>query len=66
VVFLNNREKIIKEQIQAEKQLETVQIGDIKQKVWEFLINEKQFKIEEIETDPEFKITLGDCKITVH
>jgi hypothetical protein len=66
VAFLNDRKKLILEHIKEEEQIETVQIGGIKQKVFEFLIKEKQFKPEEIETDPEFRITLSDSEITVH
>ena len=63
---MNDRKKLIEELIKAEEQLETMQLGGIKQKVRELLIKEKQFKPEEIETDPEFKITLSDSEITVH
>ena len=66
VAFLNDREKLIKERIKEEEQLETMQLGGIKQKVWELLIKEKQFKPEEIETNSEFKINLGNNEITVH
>ncbi len=55
VAFLNDREKIIKERIKEEEQLEAVQLGGIKQMVWEFLIREKHFKPEEIETNSEFR-----------
>jgi len=63
---MNNRKKLIEELIKQDEQLETMQLGGIKQKVFEFLIKEKQFKPEEIETDPEFRITLSDSEITVH
>jgi hypothetical protein len=66
VDFLNDREKLIKERIKQEEQLETVQLGGIKQMIFEFLIKEKLFEPEEIETNPEFKITLGNNEITVH
>jgi hypothetical protein len=66
VAFLNDREKFMVECIKEEEQIETAQLGGIKQKVFEFLIKEKQFKPEEIETDPEFRITLSDSEITVH
>ncbi len=62
---MNDREKLIEELIKADEQLEIMQLGSIKQKVWEFLIKEKQFKPEEIETDPEFRLTLSDGEITV-
>jgi hypothetical protein len=63
---MNNRKKLIEELIKQDEQLETMQLGGIKQKVFEFLIKEKQFKTEEIETDTEFRITLSDSEITVH
>jgi len=63
---MNDRKKLIEELIKEEEQIETAQLGGIKQKVFEFLIKEKQFKTEDIETDPEFKITLSDSEITVH
>ena len=66
VDFLNDREKLIKERIKQEEQLETEQLGGIKQMIFEFLIKEKLFEPEEIETNPEFKITLGNNEITVH
>ena len=62
---MNDREKQIEEIIKADEQLETMQVSSIKQKVWDLLIKEKQFKIEEIETDPEFRVTLGNREITV-
>jgi hypothetical protein len=62
---MNDRKKLIEELIKADEQLEIMQVGGIKQKVWEFLIKEKQFNPEEIETDPEFRLTLTDCEITV-
>ena len=66
VAFLNDREKLIKERIKQEEQIETVQLGGIKQMVLEFLIRKKHFKPEEIETNPEFRLPLGDSEITVH
>jgi hypothetical protein len=66
VAFLNDREKLIKERIKQEEQIETAQLGGIKQMVLEFLIREKHFKPEEIETNPEFRLPLGDSEITVH
>jgi len=62
---MDDRKKLIEEIIKADEQIETAQVSGIKQKVWEFLIKEKQFKLEEIETDPEFRVTLGHSEITV-
>jgi hypothetical protein len=62
---MNDREKLIEEQIKIEEEIETMQLTGIKEKIWEFLVKEKQFKPEEIETDPRFKLTLGDRETTV-
>lgn len=62
---MNDREKLIEEQIKIEEEIETMQLSGIKQKIWEFLTQEKQFKPEEIETDPQFKLTLGDRETKV-
>ena len=62
---MNDREKLIEEQIKIEEEIETMQITGIKQKIWEFLVKEKQFKPEEIEIDPQSKLTLGDRETTV-
>jgi hypothetical protein len=62
---MNDREKLIEEQIKIEEEIETTQLTGIKQKILEFLVKEKQFKPEEIETDPKFKLTLGDRETMV-
>ena len=62
---MKDREKLIEEQIKIEEEIEATQLTGIKQKILEFLINEKQFKPEEIETDPQFKLTLGDRETIV-
>jgi Type I restriction enzyme R protein N terminus (HSDR_N) len=56
---MNDRNELIKEQIKIEEEIEATQLTGIKQKIWEFLVKEKQFKPEEIMTDPKFKLTLG-------
>lgn len=62
---MNDREKLIKARIKAEDEIEAIELSGIKQNIWEFLIKEKQFKPEEIETDPEFRLTLGDRETKV-
>jgi len=62
---MNDREKLIEQRLKAEEEIETIQLSGIKQAVWEFLIKEKQFKPKEIETDPEFRLILGDRETTV-
>jgi len=42
-----------------------MQLSGIKQQIWEFLVKEKHFRPEEIETDPQFKLTLGDSETKV-
>lgn len=62
---MNDREKLIKARIKAEDEIEAIELGGIRQNIWEFLVKEKQFKPEEIETDPQFRLTLGDRETTV-
>ena len=62
---MNDKQKLIEAQIKAEEEIETMQLGGIKQKIWEFLVTEKKFNPEEIETDPQFKLTLGKCEAKV-
>jgi hypothetical protein len=62
---MNDREKLIKQRIKAEEAIETMQLDGIKQAVWEFLVKEKQFKPKEIETDPKFRLILGDRETTI-
>jgi hypothetical protein len=62
---MNDREKLIEQRIKAEEDIETMQLSGIKQMIWEFLVKEKQFKPKEIETDPEFRLTLGDRETKV-
>jgi hypothetical protein len=62
---MDDREKLIEKQIKIEEEIETMQITGIKQKIREVLVKERRFKPEEIETDPKFKLTLGDREATV-
>jgi hypothetical protein len=62
---MNDREKLIKARIKAEDEIEAIALSGIRQNIWEFLVKEKQFKPEEIETDPEFRLTLGDRETKV-
>jgi hypothetical protein len=62
---MDDREKLIEGLIKAEEEIEIMQLGGIKQKVWEFLIKERQFKSEEIDIDPQFKLVLSDCEVTI-
>ena len=62
---MNDREKLIEQRIKAEEDIETMQLSGIKQMILEFLIKEKQFKPEEIKTDPEYRLTLGDRETKV-
>jgi len=62
---MNDREKLIEQRIKEEEEIETIQVSGIKQIILEFLIKEKQFKLEEIKTDPEFRLTLGDRETKV-
>ena len=62
---MNDREKLIEARIKAEEEIKKIELSGIKQMILEFLIKEKQFKPEEIETDPEFRLTLGDRETKV-
>ena len=59
---MEEKEKLIKGIIMSEESKEIIQVKTIKQKVWDFLTNEKGFYPSEIETDPEFRIALSDCE----
>jgi hypothetical protein len=62
---MNDREKLVKQRIKEEDEMEAIELGGIKQNIWEFLIKEKQFKSEEIEIDPQFRLILGNRETTV-
>jgi hypothetical protein len=62
---MNDREKLIKARIKAEDEIEAIELSGIKQNIWEFLVKENQFKPEEVETDPQFRLTLGNRETTV-
>jgi len=62
---LDDRKKLIEGLIKEEEEIEAIQVGGIKQKVWEFLIKGKQFKSEEIDIDPQFRLALSDCEVTL-
>ena len=62
---MNDREKLIEQRIKAEDEIEAIELSGIKQNIWEFLAKEKQFKTEEIKTNPVFRLTLGDREIKV-
>jgi hypothetical protein len=62
---LEDREKLIQERIRKEEHIEMIHLEGVKQTVWEILTKEKKFNPDEIEIDPEFKLTLRDCEFTV-
>lgn len=62
---MEDREKLIKEKINAEEEKEILRLDGIKLFIWEKLRNEKKFKDEEILIDPKFKIKLTECEATV-
>ena len=59
------REDLIAEKIQEQDIIEMMQLKGIKQIVWQLLLNEKGFKTEDIEIDPEFTIELSNGRVTV-
>jgi hypothetical protein len=62
---MNNKEKLIQKMIMAEEKAEIMQLQGIKQKVWEILTKEKKFDPGDIEIDPEFRLKLSNCEVTV-
>jgi len=62
---LENREELIQERIMAEECAEMMQLGGVKQKVWDILTKERKFDPGDIEIDPEFRLLLNDCETTV-
>lgn len=59
------REKLIREKIAEEDFIEMLKLKNVRQRVMEILIREKNFKLAEIETDAEFTLELGECKTSV-
>jgi hypothetical protein len=62
---MDEKEELIRKKIDEEELIEQVQLEGIKQKVWEFLIKEKQFQKEDIQINPKCRLVLSDCETTV-
>lgn len=62
---MDDREKLIQERIMAEECAEMMQMGGVKQKLWAILTRERKFDPRDIEVNPEFRLLLDDCEITV-
>ncbi len=62
---MEDRKKLIQEKIDMEEHCETVQLGGIKQLVWDVLVHEKRFLPGDIEVDPKFTIKLSDGEAEV-
>jgi Type I restriction enzyme R protein N terminus (HSDR_N) len=62
---MDEKEKIIRQKIEEEEFVEQIQLEGVKQKVWEILIKEKQFKKEDIQINPKCRLVLSDCETTV-
>jgi len=62
---MEEREELIRKKIEEEESIERTNIEEIRQGVWEFLIRTKQFKKEDIQVTPEFRLVLGDSETTV-
>lgn len=62
---MEDREKLIKEKINAEEVKEMLRLDEIKLFIWEKLRNEKKYKDDEILIDPKFKIKLAECEAIV-
>lgn len=60
-----SKEELIKEKIKEEETVELIQLSGIRMKTWEFLIKKKGFLRDDISVDPEFELSLSDCKIKI-
>lgn len=63
--IMEDREKLIKQKIQAEEEIEMMQLQGVKQQVWEILTTEKHFDPQEIVIDPEFILKMSSCEAAV-
>ncbi|MEW6585787.1 MAG: type I restriction enzyme HsdR N-terminal domain-containing protein [Nitrospirota bacterium] len=57
-------EKLVRQKIEEENQVEAERLVGAKQIVLEVLV-QKGYRIEEIELNPEYRIQLSDCEATV-
>lgn len=62
---MDEKEQLIQKKIKEEEFIEQVHLEGTKQTVWEILIKEKQFKPEDIQVKPKFKLVLSDCETMV-
>lgn len=62
---MEDREKLILEKIAEKQSIEMMQLRGVKSIVYEILINEKGFRPEEIQIDPQFMLKLSTCEATV-
>jgi hypothetical protein len=59
---MKEREELIREKIREEEFVQQIQLEGVRQKVWEFLIREKQYKKEDIQISPKFTLMFSDCE----
>jgi hypothetical protein len=62
---MEQREKKVKEKVEQEDRIESMQLNGIRQFVWDILTKEKNFLKEEIQIDPVFPLLLNDCEAQV-
>jgi hypothetical protein len=62
---MEDREKLIQKKIKSEEETEMIKLEGVKQIVWEILIADKKFNIDEISIEPNFRIKLTECEATV-
>lgn len=62
---MEERKKKIKEKIEQEEKVESIQLHGIRQFVWNILTREKNFQQNEIQIDPVFPLLLNDCDAQV-
>lgn len=61
----NSREEMIRSKILEDEQKELVQLSGIRFRIMDYLLKDRGFAKEHILIDPEFEISLSDCKIKV-
>lgn len=61
----NSREEMIRSKILEDEQKELVQLSGIRFRLMDYLLKDRGFAKEHILIDPEFEISLSDCKIKV-
>jgi hypothetical protein len=62
---MEDREKLVKEKISEEDQIEFTKLKGVQQFVWEVLINDKKYEPGDIAVEPQFTLQLSNCQAIV-